>query len=327
MVNIFIWLLLFLSGSTALACSGCNQTVNLTLSENLTREANVIGHTKASTSFNVGYINTGYGLHYTYNEGTSFSKLDGSLPAFGTAPSDWVYQRIDDYFSVAVRMRQQCGYIYAPFNRSLWLAPTCQHGIMDGFWEPSVWDSSLRIDKKLVGGTYGSNILLGTWGGCYGYGCGYVAKIYAKVYLDYTIVVPENCEINSGQIISIGFGNISSAAFKTAGVKPERVNPQARTIGIKCNNIAAQANLTLRVQADNVSGDAIVSNNKDVGFVVTDANNKALTPNSLSSFIPFILDSNASANVTIKAYPVSVTGNKPTEGVVTSLAYLRVDFA
>lgn len=323
MVNIFIWLLLFISSGEVLAY----QTINLSLNENLSREANVAGHTKMSTAFTVGQFNSGYGPHYTYNEGTSFSKVDGSLPAFGTAPSDWVYQRIDDYFSVAVRLRQQCGYIYAPFNRYTWDSITCQHGFVAGIWGTTTWDSSLKIDRKLVGGTYGSNILLGTWGGCYGSGCGYAAQIYAKVYLNYSIVVPENCEINSGQIVSIGFGNISSAAFKTAGVKPERVNPQARTIGIKCNNIAAQANLTLRVQADNVSGDAIVSNNKDVGFVVTDTNNKALTPNSLSSFIPFILDSNASANVTIKAYPVSVTGNKPTEGVVTSLAYLRVDFA
>lgn len=324
MVKIFIWLLLFISSGEVLAY----QTINLSLNENLSREANVAGHTKMSTAFTVGAFSTGYGAHFTYNEGTSFSKVDGSLPAFGTAPSDWVYQRIDDYFSVAVRLRQQCGYIYAPFNRSLWLSHTCQPGFLSsGNWDPTTWESALRIDKKLVGGTYGSNLLLWTWGGCYGGGCGYVAQTYAKVYLNYSIVVPENCEINSGQVVSIGFDNISSSAFKTAGVKPERVNPQARTIGIKCNNIAAQANLTLRVLADNVSGNAIVSNNKDVGFVVTDANNKALTPNSLSSFIPFILDSNASANVTIKAYPVSVTGNKPTEGVVTSLAYLRVDFA
>lgn len=318
MVNIFIWLLLFLSGSEALAY----QTINLSLNENLSRESNVAGHYKASTSFNIGGFYNGY-IGY---QGTSFSALDGSIPGFGTAPSNWVYQRIDDYFSVAVRMRQVCGYIYAPFNRTAWGYLTCQAAPLNGTWEATTWDSSLRIDKKLIGGTYGSNILLGTWGGCPGW-CNSVNQIYAKVYLNYSIVVPENCEINSGQIVSIGFNNISSSAFKTAGVKPERVNPQARTIGIKCNNIAAQANLTLRVLADNVSGDAIVSNNKDVGFVVTDTNNKALTPNSLSSFIPFILDSNGSANVTIKAYPVSVTGNKPTEGVVTSLAYLRVDFA
>ncbi|MDL4455014.1 fimbrial protein [Klebsiella michiganensis] len=162
---------------------------------------------------------------------------------------------------------------------------------------------------------------------CQPYGCRSKQIVLRTVYVNLNITVPQNCVINAGQVVNIDFGNISSGAFKTAGARAEDVNPVTKTIGIQCNNIAAQANLTLRVQADNVSGNAIVSNNRDVGFVVTDGNNRELTPNNLSSVIPFTLDSSAQANVTIRVYPVSVTGNKPTEGVVTSLAYLRVDFA
>ncbi|RII71805.1 fimbrial protein, partial [Serratia odorifera] len=60
--------------------------------------------------------------------------------------------------------------------------------------------------------------------------------------------------------------------------------------------------------------------------VITDANDRPLTPNDFSSVLPFKLQE-AGANVTIKVYPVSITGAKPAEGPVTSRGYLRIDFA
>jgi len=149
----------------------------------------------------------------------------------------------------------------------------------------------------------------------------------SSVYLHGAVVVPQSCVINSDKPINIDFDTISTSAFDYAGKKAEGVNPKTRIVQIKCSNIDAQTMLTLRVQADNVVGNAIVSNNNDVGFVITDENNKELTPNNISSVIPFALDQSANSNVTIKAYPVSVTGKKPAAGVVTSLAYLRVDFS
>lgn len=145
-------------------------------------------------------------------------------------------------------------------------------------------------------------------------------------YLSLIITVPQKCELNAGQIITIDFGPISSSAFKVATKKPDGINPVTRTIAVKCNGIEAQTNLTLRVEADKVAGNIIVSDNDDVGFVIADNAGHELTPNVLSSNIPFKLDDNISANVPIKTYPVSVTGKKPTEGVVTSRAYLRADF-
>ncbi|MDK1705089.1 fimbrial protein [Serratia rubidaea] len=324
-VSLFLWVWVMASVPQAeAACSGCNQNITLNLNKQLSAADNTPGHTEASSSFTIGSFDTGYGTGY---KGTTFTRLDGSMPPFSTAPQEWVYQKVDDYLSVAVRLRQQCGYIYAPFNRNTWAANTCQVTITSGAWGATTWDSSIRIDRKLVNGSYSKNILLGIWGGCNGLNCGRQDQVYARVYLQYSITVPQNCELNAGQVVNIDFGNISSGAFNTAGGKAAGVNPVSKNIGIQCNNIAAQANLTLRVQADNVSGNAIVSNNKDVGFVVTDGSNRELTPNSTSSVIPFTLDDSARADVTIKVYPVSVTGNKPAEGVVTSLAYLRVDFA
>lgn len=185
---------------------------------------------------------------------------------------------------------------------------------------------NFRIKRKFVGI---SNIPLAPIFYLYGNQGGSGQSVGSPLVIGYmsgSVTVPQSCTLNAGQIISIDFGGISSGLFKTAGEKPEGVSPVTRTIGIACNGIDAQASLSMRLQADKVSGDMVVSDNPDVGFIVTNSGGSPLTPNDTTSLIPFILDDAASANVAITAYPVSVTGNKPQEGVATANAYLRVDF-
>lgn len=142
------------------------------------------------------------------------------------------------------------------------------------------------------------------------------------------IEVPQSCEINAGQIVEFDFGDIGASLFSQAGAgnRPQGVTPQSKTVAIKCTNVAAQAYLTLRLEAEKVSGNMMVSNNNDLGFIVSDSNGTPLIPNNLSSKIPFRLDDAAAAQVGIRAWPVSVTGNKPAEGPFTARGYLRVDY-
>lgn len=69
-----------------------------------------------------------------------------------------------------------------------------------------------------------------------------------------------------------------------------------------------------------------MSDNQDLGFIVADQNDTPITPNDLNSVIPFRLDADAAANVTLRAWPISITGQKPTEGPFSALGYLRVDY-
>lgn len=110
----------------------------------------------------------------------------------------------------------------------------------------------------------------------------------------------------------------SAPLFSKAGIgnKPEGISAQSKTIGIKCTNVEANAMLTMRVEAEKVSGSTLVSDNADVGFVIANSNGVPLTPNNLTSKIPFRLDDSAQAQVGIRAWPVSVTGKKPAEGVL-----------
>lgn len=142
------------------------------------------------------------------------------------------------------------------------------------------------------------------------------------------IEVPQSCEINAGQIVEFDFGDIGAALFSQAGAgnRPQSVTPQSKTVAIKCTNVAAQAYLSLRLEAEKVSGNIMVSNNNDLGFIISDSSGLPLTPNDLNSKIPFRLDDAAAAQVGIRAWPVSVTGNKPAEGPFTARGYLRVDY-
>ncbi|HHQ6613267.1 fimbrial protein [Morganella morganii] len=142
------------------------------------------------------------------------------------------------------------------------------------------------------------------------------------------INVPQQCKVGVNDIVVINFGKIGSQLFSQAGAgnKPATVNKKLENIAIQCTNVEAKAYLTLRIEAEKVNGNMIVSDNPDVGFMVGDKDGKALTPNNIGSVIPFQLDGAGSARTAITAWPVSVTGNKPKEGVFQSRGYLRVDY-
>ncbi|THD42312.1 adhesin [Enterobacteriaceae bacterium ML5] len=153
-------------------------------------------------------------------------------------------------------------------------------------------------------------------------------NIVYSIYYSGAFDVPQSCVLDTGTTITMDFGNIGAPLFSSAGAgnKPARINPKTHTITVKCKNIDAQALLSMRLETDSASGNAIVSSNKDVGFVVADGGQNPLVPNNIDSKIKFQLDDNSAAMVPITAWPVSITGNKPAEGKFTAEGYLRVDF-
>lgn len=190
---------------------------------------------------------------------------------------------------------------------------------------------SFEVVKPFIGGTYIINAVAGSLYWTIGDGSqtahgGIAGNNYV---VNGTITVPQNCVINAGTVISVDFGSLYSGDFKVAGQKPDDSPIKTFNVPIKCTNIAAPANLTLRVQAtaDTHYQPAIASDNPDVGVVVTNDQGTILNPNDTSSVVPFRTDSSGNANISLKAYPVSTTGKTPKEGIFTALAYLRVDFA
>lgn len=310
--------------------SGCNIAVNFDINKNLTESQNVIGETIPS-----GQVDTVEPRLRATSQAKAqhwFVYTGDSIPENGTSFSNWQYKIVDDYISLGVMLDTPCyGVVYAPFNRVIRNGKceeiTFNVGDENVIGNSPSFKTQVYVRKKIVTGVYSKQIHIGDYGACQPIGCTSRQAIVYRLYVSLNLTVPQSCEIDSGQSININFGNIPSTAFKRAGEIAQGVQPQSKTINVKCNNIAGNAKLTMRLQADKPSGNAVVSDeNPDVGFHVTNTNGDPLTPNKISSVIPFILDSNAQQNVTILVYPVSITGNKPDEGPVTSRAYLRVDF-
>lgn len=144
------------------------------------------------------------------------------------------------------------------------------------------------------------------------------------------VTVPQNCVINAGQTITVDLGKLNSSSFTTVGEKPDNAPVKTFNVPIECNaDVISPAHLTLRLvaTADSNVGQALATDNKDVGIVVTNESGKVMIPNDASSTADFITDSSGHADVTLKTYPISTTGNAPAEGIFTALACLRIDFA
>ncbi|EKY6695669.1 fimbrial protein [Escherichia coli] len=320
-----------LNATAAVECiSGCNRDVNLTITKSFTDSQNKVGETV--TSNEVDTIEPR--LRATSNAKAQhwFAYSGENIPNDGASFATWQYKPVDDYILIGMMLDTPCyGVVYAPFNRVI-RNGKCEEITFTPGDETVITNSpsfktQIYVRKKIVTGVYSKRIHIGDYGACQPKGCTSRQAVVYNLYVNLNITVPQSCEIDSGQSINIDFGNIPSTAFKTAGVIAQGVQPKSRTVNIACNNIAGNAQLTMRLQADKPNGNIVVSDeNNDVGFIVTNNSGLPLSPNNLTSVIPFVLDSNARQNVTIQAYPVSVTGNKPAEGPVTSRAYLRVDF-
>jgi minor fimbrial subunit len=244
---------------------------------------------------------------------------------------DTVWYKLNEYMSASFETYVAgavASYIKVPFNGF-----SNKGGGQDySIWIPNYGSGgkgkvSIRIDKPFVGFSQFNSLVLHNYLSVYKETAMDGSSV-ADVYIAGSVVIPQSCELDAGTTISMDFGNIGSPMFSQAGAgnKPAGVNPQSHIIAVKCKNIDAQAFLTMRLETDNVSGKAMVSDNKDVGFIVADGSRNPLIPNDIDSKIRFQLDDNSAARVPITAWPVSVTGNKPEEGKFTAEGYLRIDF-
>ncbi|MBS3874593.1 fimbrial protein [Proteus mirabilis] len=327
-IVLFTIIAIISNNAVAVSCvSGCNANEYSTLSGQLSKTENKVGVTKDASDITLSNRIT---LRWNAGQAQTWATYsNGNIPSANTSNNDWIYSKIDDYISVALRMTNNCRTIYVPYNVPT-LSSTCGARTYTENEESVVsvrkYQTRIKIDKAIISGTYVKNIFIGEFGFCQPQNCATKQTIITKLFLNLSMTVPQSCVINSGQVLNIDFDNIPASSFKVAGKKAEGVNTVSRNLSIQCDNIDASADLTMRLQADSVQGNAIVSNNKSVGFVVANSSGSELTPNDLSSFIPFRLNQNADANVTINVYPVSIDGKTPTEGAVTSSGFLRVDF-
>ena len=279
---------------------------------------------KDAASFNLGgtYSTTGCG-----KRSPAYITTTSPLPVIGDNADGGKWYQVNEYLGLAMQgwiAGNVNDYFAVPFiSQSNQFSTSTQYN-----WESgSKGRVSIQILKSFIGFSAFSKVVMQTQISR-NPNTGASGPYVSQLVMSGQVIVPQNCELDGGTTVVMNFGNIGASAFSQAGAgnKPAGVNPQTHTIRIKCKNIDAQALLSLRLEANAVSGNAMVSDNADIGFIVADKDQNPLTPNNIDSTIPFTLDDNASYTLPITAWPVSVTGNKPAEGVFTAEGYLRVDF-
>jgi Fimbrial protein len=242
------------------------------------------------------------------------------------------YTQVNDYLQASVAYTYNGGRFPVPSVNS-------QFGMTSEFCNNgaphvgnTVFSVTVRIAKPFVGFSYIDVPVADFYTGdnAAPFGTGKANGANQRLHLRGRVVVPQSCKINSDIESVIDFGNIPSYAFKVAGVG-NKVNGLAKAnmpLSIRCNDsIPTNAPLTLRVQADNVGGPGntiIMSNNPDIGFKMSDANDNLLIPNNINSKVNFI--NTNPAEIVLKAWPVSATGNQPAPGPFQARGYLRIDF-
>jgi len=242
------------------------------------------------------------------------------------------YTQVNDYLQASVAYTYNGGRFPVPsVNRQFGVTSEYCNNTA-GHVGNTVFSVSVRIAKPFVGFSYIDVPVADFYTGdnAAPLGSGKANGANQRLHLRGRVVVPQNCKINSDVESVIDFGNIPSYAFKVAGIG-NKVNglPKANMpLSIRCNDsIPTNAPLTIRVQADNVGGPGntiIMSNNPDIGFKISDANDNLLIPNNINSKVNFI--NTNPAEIVLKAWPVSATGNQPTPGPFQARGYLRIDF-
>ncbi|MFW1947637.1 fimbrial protein [Acinetobacter bereziniae] len=270
------------------------------------------------------------------NNGTTLN--GSSIPVYIT--SDYVngppinisgknYTQVNDYLQASVDYRFNATNVPVPSENVRFGTALERCNIIFRHTGNTTFSLTMRIAKPFVGFSYIDVPVADFYTGDQ-IGSGKANGAKQTLHLRGRVVVPQNCIINDNVDSVVDFGNIPSYAFKKAGIgnKVEGLPKANLPLSIKCNSyITDNVPLTLRVQTDNVGGpanDIIVSNNPDIGFKMSDQNDNVLIPNNINSKIKFT--NTNPANIVVKAWPVSVTGNQPAAGPFQARGYFRIDF-
>lgn len=238
------------------------------------------------------------------------------------------YITVNDYLQASVNFAFNGKDIPVP-TQNTYYAQTAERCVKTAHIHNPTYSLTVRIAKPFVGFSYIDAPVADFYTGDAA-GSGKANGAYQRLHIRGRVVVPQSCNINSDIESVVDFGNIPSYGFKAAGIgnKVNGLPKASMPLTIRCNAyIPTNAPLTLRVQADNVGGpanDIIMSNNPDIGFKMSDSNDNLLIPNNINSKVEFI-NSNP-ANIVLKAWPVSATGNQPAPGPFQARGYLRIDF-
>ncbi|EOI3443352.1 fimbrial protein [Cronobacter turicensis] len=158
----------------------------------------------------------------------------------------------------------------------------------------------------------------------------YSTEPLAQVFVQGTITVPQSCEINAGEVISVDFGTIFASNFTTRGHKPDGFVDKKTAIAYVCKNISDGVVLTMTFSGAPANGmpEALATSNADVGVLLKNASEQVIPINT--SEVPMPLDTSADISrrtgaVNILTAPVNLSGKTPQNGEFSGSASITVN--
>lgn len=312
-----------------LATDGSTVVGNIDASSIISKpEDNVAGHTVVFSDVSADVQHKATVCECTAQENPSYSVWDWAQYEVPTESVDGkVYAKVNEYLDVAMSQTFDSIKVDVPYHdkQHKSLTNVCEDsGISGG----SASEITARIRKPFVGRVDFNHVLVYSKGTNSTQGEA-TRTPEIQYYLSGSVVVQQSCEFSPNKVITFDFGNISASSFSQAGAgnKPDGVNVQTQYVFMKCKNIDAGALMSLRLEAEKSSGDAIVSDNEDIGFIIAEGNDRTqFKPNDPTDTHKFQLDDNSAYSFPLSVWPISITGNKPAEGTFTAEGYIRVDF-
>ncbi|ELY4599786.1 fimbrial protein [Cronobacter malonaticus] len=158
----------------------------------------------------------------------------------------------------------------------------------------------------------------------------YSTEPLAQVFVQGTITVPQSCEINAGEVISVDFGTIFASNFTTRGHKPDGFVDKKTAIAYICKNISDGVALTMTFSGAPADGmpEALATNNPDVGVLIKNHSEQVIPVNT--GEVPMPLDPSADISrrtgaVDILTAPVNLSGKTPQNGKFSGSASITVN--
>lgn len=162
------------------------------------------------------------------------------------------------------------------------------------------------------------------WGTQAGYG----TEPVSRVSVFGSLIVPQTCLIDDGEVININLGRLHSADLLTPGAMPVHYVPQLITLNYQCQNIADTMHLELTLMGEESTAQpgVLQSSNPDVGVRMADAQMAPLEINTSRLPLPLTFDPQGqSGRQSFYAWPVNTTGKPPAGGPFSASALMEVE--
>lgn len=155
----------------------------------------------------------------------------------------------------------------------------------------------------------------------------------ARISISGTITVPQSCEINKGEVISVDFGDIAANKFTTFYQPPQGFRDNTFDIKYDCTQnglpvIPSGTRLTMALEGSDVKDQYFLVARRRASDNVADIGISVL--NATGTAIPFLagdlpMDQRGQGSITLKARPINLVGGPLATGDFNASATLKID--